>query len=1274
MSSVTAQCTLLFQAIEQHGGNADNTSFAVVTLLSSIKDRNKIIETIKSSQFHKNHARRLFAGILPVLKSIIEEESFIPASAFLDDDEQDEEEKRASQGTFSQDNKNRLSSISNTSVVPDEDSSCALSFMKYTAMMLHGYLQNVSSKKTTQNKQQDVMDEVKELTELLHDNLFELNPCGVEGLAVQKHIITLCESFWICNFVDRNDYVASVIPLLLLRTLDGNATKSDIKRLWNMRDALHLFSFHDENIAYLRSLIVRTVGSALYLKNTEGRKMISYFFQLDGDLVKSLHDGIKAQIPMAKKPCPEYYGEIYFRAWKMAHSNVQEEDEDRTPSYLDEDEDGETEQEETEKGKILSMIEESLQELMNASVHVSSPHMTSAIQSVLETFYIKKKSPEVETLLFKMFTPFLWRSLSAANAIVRVNASIALGKTYPLRDPLEGKTHLNEVYSKSVQSLVSLLRDDDHKVRVAACEATVQILGHSWDALESKDIRSLLNEIISRHSNDSSSAAVRIQAINGISKLLDAKASHGVLKTFLPLLGDHIHDKVERVRLATANLLLKLKKIKGFKYYHTVPVEHILARMASEGEFVKKPLGPVAGALTELTLNSYCPTGVNGSEQVNRIKTLILQNPKAAKVFFNNIPYYLEIRDVTKLIVLIFKVMRVAVDRHVDKDEDEDEEESLNDVIASNTALMAGFAEAAQTLLSSIADDLSSDADNANCLEVLQDEMKGTTIIDLCSYFEDMIENMDDESMIQDCHVVSSSLLGCAGFLSAENRKEIQNEITKRLQDYSKISKEDRGYMNVVPYLAVFCSWNMAKEVALSLSYSVKRAFSEDDEDIVLLSPSASPPRRGKRKQSQVNGSTLSKFVVPVLQSEEAVSVVNTVLKGANPSCKTVRDAILSTEETTSAIINALEKATILAEKIISGPVASTINNEGSTEMILSACESFGRVLIHKEAYKNEELTLPPEAQRLLRWLTMRALPLIVSRLEDMSSSLGDLNISRISSIGVRESLSSSAPLSPLCLPPPRRKSTRRSTISKVDSSFVGMEDEGGVQFVVEGNCQDSFRMFKMVAGLFKSSITTFFEWISLGGGGVQEITESVMKWTELLDCDFQGSNVKLELFPSFCAFSGMVASKSSNCGLLQDLLIAVRFEEDSNVDTCYEEAVKFVLSKKETRLLKLEELSSMLLSNLNTEECESFQDFVDQQRLGVKVALRTVLSKSDGVSVFGQVLSDKLLANGTQSLEALLVLLFTEYSQLKDHLRSQFTDGDVLEGLSALKEAFAVS
>ena len=42
------------------------------------------------------------------------------------------------------------------------------------------------------------------------------------------------------------------------------------------------------------------------------------------------------------------------------------------------------------------------------------------------------------------------------------------------------------------------------------------------------------------HANDTSSAAVRAQAINGISLLLDAEQSHAVLRPLLPLLGNLI--------------------------------------------------------------------------------------------------------------------------------------------------------------------------------------------------------------------------------------------------------------------------------------------------------------------------------------------------------------------------------------------------------------------------------------------------------------------------------------------------------------------------------------------------------------------------------------------------------------------------------------------------------------------------------------------------------------------------------------------------------------
>ena len=124
------------------------------------------------------------------------------------------------------------------------------------------------------------------------------------------------------------------------------------------------------------------------------------------------------------------------------------------------------------------------------------------------------------------------------NPLVRIHASSILPEVFPLHDPLAGKIHLRAVTEKSVETLIGLLNDYDPKVRVAGCNAAVRILGMYWDALSSQDIRSLLNEIIMNHANDTSSAAVRAQAINGISLLLDAEQSHAVLRPLLPLLGN----------------------------------------------------------------------------------------------------------------------------------------------------------------------------------------------------------------------------------------------------------------------------------------------------------------------------------------------------------------------------------------------------------------------------------------------------------------------------------------------------------------------------------------------------------------------------------------------------------------------------------------------------------------------------------------------------------------------------------------------------------------
>ena len=110
------------------------------------------------------------------------------------------------------------------------------------------------------------------------------------------------------------------------------------------------------------------------------------------------------------------------------------------------------------------------------------------------------------------------------------NSSIS----FPFTQPIGRNIHLKSVTQKSVETIIRLLSDYDPKVRVTGCNATVRILGMYWDALSSQDIRCLLNDITMKHANDVSCGAVRSQAINGISLLLDTEQSHTVTSLTAP--------------------------------------------------------------------------------------------------------------------------------------------------------------------------------------------------------------------------------------------------------------------------------------------------------------------------------------------------------------------------------------------------------------------------------------------------------------------------------------------------------------------------------------------------------------------------------------------------------------------------------------------------------------------------------------------------------------------------------------------------------------------
>lgn len=124
----------------------------------------------------------------------------------------------------------------------------------------------------------------------------------------------------------------------------------------------------------------------------------------------------------------------------------------------------------------------------------------------------------------------------------------------------------------------TMLKDDDVKVRIAAADATARTLGTFWNVVNTKNIRTLINILLVKHISDSSSALVRVSAINAITMILENPDSHGLLRSVMPFMKNMIHDNTERVRLAMVKLLLKVKTIRGLKFYEIVSQEYLHAR------------------------------------------------------------------------------------------------------------------------------------------------------------------------------------------------------------------------------------------------------------------------------------------------------------------------------------------------------------------------------------------------------------------------------------------------------------------------------------------------------------------------------------------------------------------------------------------------------------------------------------------------------------------------------------------------------------------------
>ena len=502
--------------------NADTDAYNCQPLLhlfqhQPIKVLLEAVQNGSTDKRNRNQLKRYFAGMNVLLERIVNEEAFVPASIQDDDEHEEGEEEK---------DHDQADNTHGKEVQPDPRSDDCLRVLKYAALTVQAFLNGRLLRKKTKDKEKQqqqqllpkqqqqqprptvlkVPPDVVEVAQTLHDILFTLHSCGKPAGATKAVILSLCESWWLSGTEHKESLIVQCLPLLVLKTCEGDetphsnsnskfittTTKATILRLYKLRYAFGCIDFADPSSDSLRQLLLRVASNPLCLKVPEGKKFLATLLQQDVHLVQDLHLAFRAQIPEAKATILSAYGDIYHRAWKEVREKQQQDDD--APNNLNDNEEEEEEEEETTT--IRNAIEHQvLQDLMHSVIHVANPATFQSILAVLDPLHADKKNKEVANLLFRLYSPILWRSLSATNPIVRKNAVIILEKVFPLHDPLlkQSAASMKDAVFKATEAMRVALQDPDPSVRVAASGATARNCAMFWDALPPTEIRSLLN-------------------------------------------------------------------------------------------------------------------------------------------------------------------------------------------------------------------------------------------------------------------------------------------------------------------------------------------------------------------------------------------------------------------------------------------------------------------------------------------------------------------------------------------------------------------------------------------------------------------------------------------------------------------------------------------------------------------------------------------------------------------------------------------------------------
>ncbi|KAI3652047.1 hypothetical protein MP228_003350 [Amoeboaphelidium protococcarum] len=550
-----------------------------------------------------------------------------------------------------------------------EDQDLAVSFVNFSVGLVEAYME--LQQKGEQLKKCDVMD----ILRVMHDQLLSIDQETFGR--VQETISRCCETCFTAQLDECETVVAQTVSYLLMKTVSPLAKQADIKRIYAIREALSLFDFEDENTESLRDLLLYTFISPQFIRVSEGKKFLAYILSLGHSMALSAFEVVKGQLAVSSKNSFAAYGEVFYKAWK----------------HID--------------GKQKSQFEnDCLQELMNASLHMEWGSF-GKMRLFFAIFYNHKRVTAVDDMLYRLYSPILWRALNVANGKVRKNAVCTLVDVFPLRDPESTPEDFDALLQRQFDILRMLLKDSNVQVRASAIQGLCRIFAVYWEMIPTEVLSDCLTVMSTELAFDSASAETRLSVITGFSFLLrNCPLCHASMKRYLKALGRLLHDGNLKNRLALLDLLHIVKSSLDIKFWDVVELPHLLYRLQHDTQ------PSVDKRIIGLLINSFFPLKKDNSVLISRAAILLDKNAAAARKFYIELCNFVPVENLVSFSKSIYESIYYSQcqdEKSKKKFKNQDNVEVLN-TIACN---IVGFFEILALLLDSIVPIISLDANSA---------------------------------------------------------------------------------------------------------------------------------------------------------------------------------------------------------------------------------------------------------------------------------------------------------------------------------------------------------------------------------------------------------------------------------------------------------------------------------------------------------------------------------------------------------------------------------